>query len=152
MCGNARVGPSLITAPPLHGHRGKYHGGNSVGNESLNWCKYMDLFLFRRQVIIWILCTKFFLIGKFWQIFTARKVDKILFVSANLLISRCSLHWRWLGKCKFGVFLNVVLGVALLWGGFRNHGTCFFSFMSLCLSLSLGFALFGVFGNGVEGD
>lgn len=49
----------------------------------------MDLLLFQRQVIMWILCTKFFLIGKFrpfqpgpetWQ-----KGREILFAGADFL-------------------------------------------------------------------
>ena len=40
--------PLLLQHHPYMGIRGKYDGGNLVGNESLNWCKYMDFLLFRR--------------------------------------------------------------------------------------------------------
>ena len=62
----------------------------------------MDLLLFQRQVIMWILCTKFFLIGEFWQIFTVRKVDKILSLLAQIFLYQGALWTEgdyWLVIC-----------------------------------------------------
>ena len=80
------------------------------GKWKLKRAQIYGLLLFRRQVIMWILCTKFLLIGKF-GLFILESLQRFLLVE-NCIVSKWPLNYEWERKRKFFSNFDADLGGA----------------------------------------
>ena len=91
------------------------------GKWKLKRAQIYGLLLFRRQVIMWILCTKFLLIGKF-VLFILESLQRFLLVE-NCIVYKWPLNYEWERKLEFwrrlgrSFWLRSALGIFELVGG-----------------------------------